>query len=76
MLVWSVADSMPVRRIGGTWVIGATYGQILLHNGVQVVGNRRGAIAAPSGGGTMDSEARTAIGAILAAMRAHGLIAS
>jgi hypothetical protein len=42
----------------------------------QVVGNRQAAISAPSGGSTVDAEARTAIGSILSAMRTHGLIAS
>lgn len=43
-------------------------------NGQQVLGNRRGAIAAPSGGATVDSQARTAISSILTALRDHGLI--
>ena len=44
-------------------------------NGTQVVGARQAAIAAPSGGTTIDSQARTAINSILTALRAHGLIA-
>jgi len=43
-------------------------------DGVKVVGNRQPAITAPSGGGTIDAQSRTAIGAILAALQAHGLI--
>ena len=40
-------------------------------------GWRQGAaIAAPAGGGTMDTEARATLTAILAALRVHGLIAS
>lgn len=45
-------------------------------DGLKVVGSQGGAIAAPSGGTTIDLEARTAIGEILAAMREHGLIES
>jgi len=41
---------------------------------VQVVGPQGSPVADPSGGSTVDSEARTAIGAILSALRAHGLI--
>lgn len=44
-------------------------------DGVKVVGAQGGAISSPSGGGTVDSQARTTIGSILSAMRAHGLIA-
>ena len=44
-------------------------------DGLQVVGSRGAAIPTPTGGGTVDAEARTAIGSILSAMRTHGLIA-
>lgn len=43
----------------------------------RVVGSRKAAIPAPTGGVTIDAEARTAIAAIIAAMKAtggHGLI--
>lgn len=36
---------------------------------------RGGAVADPAGGGTVDAEARSAVAAILAALRAHGLVA-
>lgn len=42
--------------------------------GEQVVGARLNAISGPSGGTMVDSEARTAVAQILAAMRQHGLI--
>lgn len=44
-------------------------------DGTKVVGSQQGAITAPTGGATIDSQARTAISAILSAMRTHGLIA-
>nr|WP_086011139.1 DUF2793 domain-containing protein [Sphingobium chlorophenolicum] len=44
--------------------------------GERVVGARAAAIANPSGGATVDAEARSALAAILAALRAHGLIAA
>jgi hypothetical protein len=44
--------------------------------GARVVGARAAAIADPSGGATVDAEARSALAAILGALRAHGLIAA
>lgn len=44
-------------------------------NGTKVVGVQQAAISDPSGGSTTDTQSRTAITSILAALRAHGLIA-
>jgi hypothetical protein len=60
----------------GAWEIGKLRGTEVVIDGVAVVGARKTAIAEPAGGATADLEARTAIGAILAAMRGHGLIES
>lgn len=60
----------------GAWVIGDLSGSQVSIGGVKVIGVRGAAIAAPAGGATVDAEARTAIGLILAAMRDHGLIAT
>jgi hypothetical protein len=43
-------------------------------NSVQVVTSQQPAIPDASGGATVDTEARTAINALLAALRIHGLI--
>lgn len=43
--------------------------------GVKVIGEQQAAITGPTGGATTDAQSRTAIGSIIAAMRAHGLIA-
>lgn len=43
-------------------------------DGQRVVTNRQGAITDPTGGGTIDAQARTAVIQILGALRAHGLI--
>lgn len=45
-------------------------------DGLQVVTNQQGAIANPTGGIIIDSEARTAIVSILDTLRTHGLIAT
>lgn len=75
LAVWSAAEGATVRFRGGAWETGALRGHALLIGGQQVVGARATAIANPSGGATVDSEARAAIGAVLGALRAHGLIA-
>jgi len=45
-------------------------------SGKQVVSDQQIAIANPAGGETIDTQARTAVVAILDALRAHGLIAT
>jgi hypothetical protein len=59
---------------GGAWVIGDLSGSQVSIGGVKVIGARGAAIPAPTGGATVDAEARAAIGLILTAMRGHGLI--
>lgn len=60
----------------GAWEAGKARAAEYLVDGVKVVGPRASAIAAPAGGATVDGESRGAISAILAALRAHGLIAT
>lgn len=60
----------------GAWELGVVRAEILSIGDQQVVGARGVAIAAPAGGTTVDAQARTTIGAILAALRTHGLIAT
>jgi hypothetical protein len=74
MTVWSVADRHPARFGGGYWTVGVLAGSRVSIDGVDVVGARRGAIADPTGGTVVDDEARATIGAILGALRGHGLI--
>ena len=58
----------------GRAAIGTLSGSQLMVDGVKVVGSRDAAIAAPTGGTTVDAQARSAIGLILGTMRQHGLI--
>lgn len=62
--------------VGGAWELGSVRASRLLVDGEQVVGAQASAIADPSGGTTIDAQARTALGAILTALRTHGLIAT
>lgn len=76
MLVWVNADAVWARRAASAWVIGDLVGASFSVGGEQVVGARQAAIADPAGGATVDSEARAALAALLAAVRMHGLIAT
>ncbi len=58
----------------GAWEIGQVRGTALILSGQQVVSARGAAIASPSGGATVDSQARSVLGSVLAALRQHGLI--
>src|SRR3546814_10946755 len=71
--VWTVDEGMFARWDGGAWVTGIVSAAAISIGGEQIIGSRQPAIANPEGGGTADVEARTAIGSILDAMRAHGL---
>ena len=75
MAVWSIGDAVEARFSGSGWALGEVRGGRVLIGGTPVVGPRQSAIAGASGGTIADAEARAAIDAILAALRAHGLIA-
>ena len=60
----------------GAWTIGEVSASAVKVGGQQVVGARSAAIASPSGGSVIDAEARSALTAILTALRNHGLIAT
>lgn len=61
---------------GTQWTPDAVRDDALHLGGVAVVGVQQGAIASPAGGGTIDVECRAALGAVLTALRAHGLISA
>jgi hypothetical protein len=60
----------------GAWEFGVIRGSSVAVGDQQVVGERCAAIAGPSGGTTVDSQARTSIDQVLAALRQHGLVES
>ncbi|MDF7776338.1 DUF2793 domain-containing protein [Sphingomonas sp. AOB5] len=72
---WVVEDGGFALFTEGEWVFGRAHGRLIV-DGEQVVGPRADAIENPAGGATVDSEARTAISAILLALREHGLVDS
>ncbi|UZK68671.1 DUF2793 domain-containing protein [Sphingomonas sp. S1-29] len=76
MRAWSIADASEVVYRGGIWVVGEVTGAALRIDGQQVVGGRQPAIESPVGGETIDLQARVAVESMLAALRAHGLIAT
>jgi hypothetical protein len=76
MRAYVKATGMWASYRDGAWELGTLRGATLVLGGVQVVGIRLAAIAAPAGGPNADPEARSAINQILAALRQHGLIES
>jgi hypothetical protein len=74
MVLWVKSTGVFIRYVATSWTSGDWPVSALKVGGVQVIGARGAAIADPTGGATVDSQSRAAIGQILAAMRAHGLI--
>ena len=78
---WTVAGwRFTAPRAGMVVQLPGSGGVAVFRNGAWEIGTsvavRGGSIAAPSGGVTIDAGARSAIDAILAALRQHGLIAA
>lgn len=76
MTAYVRASAQPATYRAGAWELGVLRGSSLILGGQQVVGGRGAAIAAPTGGSTVDTEARATVALILAALREHGLIAT
>lgn len=64
-----------INRREGQWEVGVVHASELRVGGQAVVRERQPAIGEPSGGTSIDGECRAAVVQMLAAMRAHGLIA-
>ena len=75
MRLWDEGAGCPVTHDGSDWSLGILDATAIRVGGVQVVGAQQAAIPDPAGGAVADAEARTAIDAMLASLRAHGLIA-
>jgi hypothetical protein len=68
------SGQMVVRR-GGSWEAGIVRAQEVRINGLTVLRDRQAAVPDPTGGSVVDAQCRGAVASILAALRAHGLIA-
>lgn len=73
MCVWNRADQLWLRWTGSQWSHGQLEGSELRIGGQKVVGARLPEVPNPSGGTTIDAEARQAITAITATLKSHGL---
>lgn len=58
------------------WEVGTLRASRVIVEGEQVVGPRLAAVADPTGGSTVDAEARLTLQQLLSALRQHGLIAT
>ncbi len=75
MTIWLKDENLVTRYFSGQWQKGRVMASRLDISGLQVVGAQQAAIVDATGGVTIDAEARTALDSLLAACRAHGLIA-
>ena len=73
MLVWLAPAGHWLHWNGNGWNAALPVERLTI-GGVQVVGPRQPAVPSPSGGTTIDEQARTAVAALTAALKTHGLI--
>lgn len=76
MAVWDTALGFWIHHDGSGWVEGAVTASRLTIDGIQVVASQLPAIAGPTGGSVIDTEARSSLALVLDALRTHGLIAA
>lgn len=76
MLVWNIDPGYWIHWTGSAWNDGSLPAAAFVINGQQVVGPRQPDVPSPSGGTTIDAEARAAIDAVIATLKSHGLMES
>lgn len=76
LMVLDASSGQIVRYSLGGWVSGTVNATQIRVAGTQVIGTQQAAISNPSGGATIDAEARITLATILSALRSHGLIAT
>jgi hypothetical protein len=74
MSVWDAGAGHARHWSGTGWSDGRVPVAGIMVGGEQVVGPRLGPVPSPSGGTTIDVEARAAVAAIIVALKTHGLI--
>jgi hypothetical protein len=74
MLVWNIDPGYWLHWSGSGWSDGELIASALMIAGQQVVGPRLAEVPSPSGGTTIDAEARAAIDSVIATLKSHGLI--
>jgi hypothetical protein len=74
MRVWIQSLALWVHWNGSAWSDGELRGSRMIVGGQQVVGSRHPGVPSPSGGTIIDAEARSAIAAVIVALKSHGLI--
>lgn len=74
MLAWNIDIGCWLHWSGTAWSGGELPAAALVIAGEQVVGPRLDTVPSPSGGTTIDAEARSAIDALIVTLRSHGLI--
>lgn len=74
MMAWNVDAGYWLHWTGAAWSDGNWPVAALTIGGQQIVGPRLEGVPSPSGGTTIDAEARAAVDAIIVALRTHGLI--
>lgn len=73
MTVWNRAAGCWLHWSGTDWADGWPVKAVTI-NGVQIVGQRQPDVPNPSGGTTIDTEARAAIELLIVTLKTHGLI--
>lgn len=73
---WSEAGGLKIEPVANIDLLSAGGSTGYKFNGTKVVGAQGAAVADAAGGATVDAEARTALNALLARLRTHGLIAT
>jgi len=74
MTVWKLDAGYRLHWTGAAWSDGNWPVAALTIGGDRVVGPRLETVSSPSGGTTIDVEARAALDAVIVALRTHGLI--